>query len=206
MPLPERYILPIHPKDYPNQGIRHCGAYTTRAVLSAYGFNEIQDPSILHTNPLLRLLGFTSSIDYYPAILRSYGLDAQAKTAERLSSDEKLDLLKGLLAAGNPVILSVGNFFSRGSGEWLPIKGTFMSHWISLWGYDDAKKVFYVFDSQVPQELCEDVPIGNKTRPYSVIPRIWRGAITSSWVLGNCTYIEIKRRQGDLAHAPDRKP
>jgi hypothetical protein len=165
-------------------------------VLSAFGFNEIRDPSDLHTSRMLQLVGFTTSLDYYPAILRSYGLEAQAKTAEKLPAQEKLVLLKTLLSAGNPVILSVGNFFSRENGRWLPLKGRLMSHWVSLWGYDDAEGVFYLYDSQVRKEFYDDVPIGNKKRSYETMLRIWRGAITSSWVLGNCSYIEIKRFQG----------
>ncbi len=195
MSVPESCVLPIRPKEFPYQeGVLHCGAFAAQAVLNAYGLPNVSEPWELHTSRISLKTGSSISKDYYPAILRSYGLDARCRSANGLSDEEKLNLLKGLLAAGSPVILSVGNFFSRETGEWNPVKGIIGSHWISLWGYDDKEGVFYVYDSLVSKKLSDDVPIGNKKRPYRTILRIWPGSIFSRLLLGTYSYIEVKRR------------
>lgn len=194
--LPAQLVLPIHPKEYPTQGKSHCGAYAVNAVLSAYGLNDdVREPWELHTATLSRISGSSTSLDYYPSILRSYGLIARARNADGLAADEKIALLKGLLVAGNPVILSVASHFNRETGDFQTLKGKVASHWISLWGWDDGAGVFHTYDSLVSKELSDaDAPIGNKSRSYETVLRIWPGSLLSRLMLGRYSYILIKRQ------------
>ena len=160
--------------------------------MSAYGLDDTRDPAELHTHPVSRLTGSSTSKDYYPAILRSYGLIARAKNADTLSDVDKLDVIKGQLAAGRPVILSVANSFSRETGAHSPLKGLVASHWISLWGYDDTRRVFHTYDPLVSPSLSDpDAPIGNKDRSYETVLRIWSGSQLSRRLLGTFAWIFI---------------
>lgn len=194
--MSERVLVPIRPRRFPTQGASHCGAYAVLAVLSAYGVDDTDDPVDLHTHPLSRLTGSSTSMDYYPGILRSYGLVARARTAHRLPDDEKIELLKGILRNGSPIILSVANHFHRRTGRWQPLKGLVASHWVSLWGYDDGEKVFYTYDSLVGPELADEVPVGNKKRSYSTLLQVWPGSMLSRMLLGQCSYIYVEPPRG----------
>lgn len=191
MQLPEKCVVPVRPKEYRYQAVRHCGAYNVQAVLHAYGLGDSRDPGDLHTSRLAVWSGSSISKDYYPAILRAHGLEARAGSAAGLPDDEKIRLLKGLLAGGAPVILSVRNYFHRVTGRPREIKGRLLSHWISLWGYDDAEGAFYAYDTLVPPNLYDALPVGNKKRSYGTLLDIWPGSIFSRLVLGTYSYIEI---------------
>jgi hypothetical protein len=201
MTLPKRVILPIQPVEYWAQGATHCGAFAVKAVLSAYGLDDVGHAAELHTHPISRMSGSSTSIDYYPGILRSYGLIARAKNATG-TDDEKLDTLKSLLAAGNPVIISVANHFDRKTQDWAPLKGLFFSHWLSLWGYDDDEQIFYSYDSLLgPDQIDRDIPAGNKKRDYRTLLKIWTGSYPARAFFGPNSYILIRRASDVVARA-----
>lgn len=191
MSLPERVLVPVRPRDWRHQQATHCGAFAVKAVLNAFGRDPGREPWELHTSVLSRLTGSATSIDYYPAILRSFGVDAEAKNADALPHPDKIDLLRSLLAAGNPVILSIGNHFDRNDGHWRPWRGKVFSHWISVWGYDHAQRVFHTYDPLAHVDDA-DAPIGNKARTYETLLRIWPGSLPSRRLLGRYAYIDVR--------------
>jgi hypothetical protein len=196
MTLPPRVVLPIRPAAWRTQPGSHCGAFAVQAVLQAYGLNDVAEPWDLHTSFLSRMQGSATSRDYYPGILRSFGLVARSRSAESLRAQEKILLLKRLLAEGNPVILSVGSYFDKQTARFQPLKGLVASHWISLWGYDDEQQSFYVYDSLVTPQNADDVAIGNKARSFDTVLRIWPGSLPSRVLLGQYSYIHIRRPGG----------
>jgi len=192
MTLPSSTIVPIRPPAWPLQGRTHCGAYAVKALLMAYGLDDTETPAELHTHPLSRLTGSSVSRDYYPSILRSYGLVARAQNADRGDAAFKLEVLKRELAAGRPVILSVANAFSRRTGAASPLKSLVASHWISVWGYDDARAAFHVYDPLVAADQADvNAPIGNTVRPYEVVLQIWTGSHLSRRLLGRYAWIFV---------------
>lgn len=192
MSLPASTVVPIRPAAWPLQGRTHCGAYAVKAILAAYGLDDTELPADLHTHPISRLTGSSVSRDYYPGILRSYGLVSRAKNADRGDDAFRIETLKGELAAGRPLILSVANAFSRSTGGASPLKALVASHWISLWGYDDARGVFHTYDPLVSADQADaGAPIGNKDRAYDVILRIWPGSHLSRRLLGSYAWIHV---------------
>lgn len=170
---PARFVLPRKPAAYPKQGVSHCGAFSVKAILSAYGKDTRTDPRQYHLNWFGRITGSTLSRSYWARALSTWGLSAHVANAGTLSREDRVQFLKQLLLHGSPVMLLIGNGYLP-SGRYMPLLGKMISHWITLWGYDDSKGVFYVYDSCVPQQRHDqDVPVGNARRTYTEVLRDW---------------------------------
>ncbi len=195
--LPHKYILNIKPFEYLKQGPSHCGAFSVKAILDAYGLGNKRHPKEYHTRWFSRLTGNSLGKEYYARILNSYGLKARIKTAKLLPDDGKIKLLKSLLAEGNPVMVRIGNGYL--TYKYNPFFGKIVGHWITLWGYDDAKQIFYVYDSGLPTQYWNSsLTIGNTTRTHQEILRDWKFGLWQPWVwlfMGreNYVYIDVKK-------------
>lgn len=171
MPLPTKFIISRRPKEYLQQGLSHCGAYSVKGILSAYGKDKKQHPREYHTNWLSHFTGIYFDIQQWPQVLRSHGLKAEAKFAKGMTDEQRLLLLKSLLAKDAPVMIHVGNGYSP-RGRYIPLQAIFVGHWITLWGYEDSQQIFYIYDSFVsPQHYSADIPIGNVKRTYQEVLR-----------------------------------
>lgn len=172
--LSSKYRLSIKPEEYLVQGISHCGVYCVKAILSAHGKDNKSHPKDYHTNWIGKnLFSFATGEDYYDAIFASYGIKSKTRSSENLSDQEKLNLLKTILFKNNPVMIRIGNGYYK-SNKYNPILGRLIPHWITLWGYDDSQKVFYVYDSGLTKNLYDKtVPVGNTKRTYEEILRDW---------------------------------
>lgn len=81
-------------------------------------------------------------------------------------------------------MLRVGNGYAK-SGNYHPIAANVIGHWISLWGFDDEKQVFYVYDPYVALSRHDkDIPIGNTARTFSEILRDWGKGFPFAWRSG----------------------
>ncbi|MFY9457965.1 MAG: C39 family peptidase [Candidatus Spechtbacterales bacterium] len=171
--LPQQFILSRKPKEYRKQGPSHCGVYSIKAILSAYGKDVKSHPKEYHTNYVgQHFFSFSIGKRYNEKILESYGLEAQGDSAKDFPDKEKIVLLKALLSKNNPVMVRIGNGYF--GCTYNPTIGKFIPHWITLWGYDEGEKIFYVYDSGLPKKCWNTtVPIGNTTRTYEEILRDW---------------------------------
>lgn len=196
--LPTKYILPKGPKEYLQQGLSHCGAYSVKGILSFYGLDNRDHPKYYHPHWIGRLTGLTFGKDYYIKILKSYGINAERNTAEYLDDKEKISLIKKLLSQKTPIIIRIGNGYLQ-SNKYNLIIGKILAHWITLWGYDDEKQLFYVYDSGLPKKYWnKNILIGNTTRTYQEFLRDWRFGSYQPWVwpfsgMGKNLYIKIKK-------------
>jgi hypothetical protein len=196
-PLPTKKILPIKPAEYLQQGPTHCGAYSVKGILSAFGIDETRHPKEYHPSWLGKITGFTLGNNYYVNILRSHGVKADRKTASHLPDLEKVYALKWLLANGAPVMVNIGNGYIN-SQRYNPFLGRVVRHWITLWGYDDNERVFYVYDSALPkQHWDQTLPIGNTSRSYNELLRDWSFGKWQFWYwyMGrdNFVYIQVDK-------------
>lgn len=180
--LPNKFVLSINPKEYLKQGgPSHCGMYAIKGILSAYGLDTYQDPKDYHPNFVGKITGATLPWTF-SQVLNKYGLNAEIKLAQG-SKEDKIGLLKILLHKNNSIVLLIGNGY-RQDGNYSSFKAKLVSHWITLWGYDDKERVFYVYDSAVPKDRYDrDIPTGNKKRKYDDVIRDWGARILSfgSW-------------------------
>lgn len=195
----ERVILSIKPDKYLSQGLSNCGLFSVKGILSSYGLDDKGDPREYHSNLLSRVTSITWGKNYFNNILASYGIDSEIGFAEDISTEEKLNLLKKILLKNTPVMIRIGNGYLS-SGEYNRVMGKLMPHWVTLWGYDDEKRIFYLYDSGLPEKgWNKSLPIGNTTRTYDEILRDWNFGKIQPWawvVTGphNFAYIAIKGR------------
>ena len=169
-----RVLVKVKPKEYLRQGMRYCGGYVIKAILGAYNLDDSRHPKE-YLPPLIKSLGFTLPSDI-KKVLEKYGLKASIRRANKVSDKEKLELLKKELRRNHPVVISIGNGYSP-KGQYSSVRRHLIAHWVSLWGYDDHKKVFYIYDSYTNPKSYDKVPIGNVERSYDQMLRDWRGTL-----------------------------
>ena len=173
------------PKEYLEQGIRYCGGYTIKAILSAYGMDDGKHPK-KYLPSINKSLGFTTP-KTIQRVLKKYKIKSQIKIAHDIPYNEKLKLIKREIDKNNFIILLIGNGYSK-NGEYSWLKQKLIAHWITIWGYDDKKRVFYIYDSYNHKK--EIVPIGNVKRDYLQLLRDWKGAAYTNSYL----YITISKK------------
>ena len=193
--FPSKYLLTIRPKKYLQQGLSHCGVYSVKAILSAYGLDNKSHPKYYHPHWLGRLTGSTFGRQYYINILKNHGVDAEIKSAEKISDSERTILLKKLLSNNTPVMIRIGNGYV--TDKYNRIIGRLAPHWITLWGYDNGKHFFYVYDSGLLKQYWKKLPVGNITRSYEETLRDWKFGKWQpyTWPLvgrSDYLYIEVK--------------
>lgn len=184
------FIVSKKPKEYLKQGLTGCGAYSIKGILSAYGKDNKNHPlqySITAVVPII------ATWRRWVRILRSYGLDAQCQSVKGLSPEERLGKLKELLLQDSPVMLSIGNGY-RGCGKWNKWQWRIVNHWITLWGFDDEKELFYLYDSAVPRKCYDqNLPTGNVARSYREVLRDIEGGHLTWWRRHFYVYIARSR-------------
>ena len=150
--LPAAFILSHRPKRYLKQGLTNCGLYAAEGILSAYGRNPSEkSPSEFHESAIQRALGLTP-VPLIVRVLQKHGLRSQIGNARDWSNEKRLTFLKETLSKDTPIVIRIGGGYS-GNGIYKPILGRIIGHWITLWGYDDEKEVFYVYDSAIDPQF-----------------------------------------------------
>ena len=170
------------------QGLMQCGAYSVKAVLSAYDKDAKKHPREYQVSFFSRYLGISTGPHIWSRVLRGYGVPAEEGCAADLSDAGRLTLLKTLLDDNHPIMLRIGNGYAK-SGTYHSSAAHFVGHWISLWGHDNEKQIFYVYDPYVATKRYDKtIPIGNTTRTYAEILRDWGKGFPFAWRYG---YVKV---------------
>lgn len=173
-----KFVVSKKPKEYLKQGPTGCGAFSVKGILSAYGKDDKAHP--FQYLPLSAIPFVTNSF-HWVKVLRLYGLDAHMQSLRHMNNEERIKMLKDLLRTDTPVMLCIGNGY-RGNGIWSKIRWQLISHWITLWGFDDEKGTFFIYDSAVPLRYHDkNIPIGNVTSTYQQVARDIRGGQPWWW-------------------------
>lgn len=165
-------VVNTKPKEYLQQGMRHCGGYTIKAILSAYHLDDGRRPE-KYLPFKIKSLGFTTP-KLLQETLKEYRFYVPIKRANKLSDDKKVEEIKKCLDRNHPVILLIGNGYSP-TGKFSELRMNCLSHWITVWGYDNEKKVFFIYDSYVDKNSYDKIPVGNVKRTYEQVLRDWKG-------------------------------
>lgn len=170
-------ILSHRPSRYLQQGLVNCGFFAVEGVLSAYDRNPTKkEPKEFHNSLIHRVFGLTPPrlmVD----VLNKNGINAQYGNTKNTTNEARLNFLKENLSHDTPILIHIGAGY-WGNGLYKSILGKVIGHWISIWGYDDERKVFYIYDSGVATRFHQNVPIGNIARPYNDVLRDWGQGIT----------------------------
>ena len=157
-------ILSHRPKEYLEQGLSQCGAFSVKVILSAYGKDEKKHPRDYQPNLLAKYTGINHGLALWPKVLKSYGIPAERGRTKHLSDEQRIELLKRFIDEDKIAMLRIGNGYSK-SGKYSSFVASFVGHWITLLGYNDDEKVFYVYDSYVSLKRHDKtIPIGNTKR------------------------------------------
>jgi hypothetical protein len=167
-------VLPFRPAEYLHQGVSHCGAFAVKGILSAYGKDDGRTPKFYNPWWAGKITGLATP-DTWVRTLRAHGLAAQRGSAARIAPGERVALLQRLLDSNNAIMLRIGNGYLQ-NGGYSPLRGKLIGHWVTVWGYDDDRRVFYTYDPRVKPELRDrDLPVGNVARSFEETLRDWRG-------------------------------
>ncbi len=179
-----KVILKRKPREYLEQGLFYCGGYTIKGVLSAFGKDDGRKPE--------HYTHFYSTINFILKKLKKYGLKAIRHNAKKLSDKERLEILKNNLRKNHLVILRIGNGYMQ-NGKFNYMRALLIGHWISVWGFDDKKRIFYLYDSATPiKSWKKNLPVGNVTRTYETVLRDWRFGGRFGFGIGKYKYVVVQ--------------
>lgn len=179
-------VVPMLPSGYPRQVGLTCGEYNVRAVLDAFGITYRQPD-----RPRLRIrmmgLSFVSDVR---DTLAHHGVDVEVRYASDLHDESRLALLRGHIDSHEPVILAVGNGHLTRERD-SSLARAFLGHFITVYGYDAERHVFYVYDPYLEGEPPESLPAGNVERTAEEILRDWRGPFYYRWIGMDHVYLPV---------------
>lgn len=180
-----KFVVSKKPKEYLKQGPTDCGAYFVKGILSAHNKDDKKHP--FEYLPYSRI-PFVINSSHWTNIFYSHGLDAKRESMRGLSEKQRLEVIENTICNNTPLMLLIGNGY-RGGGIWSMIRWWLISHWVTVWGFDDEEKVFYIYDSAVPKKYYnKDIPTGNVKRTYQNVLRDLRGGQPWWW---RYNYIKI---------------
>lgn len=182
-------LVPHLPSGYPHQVGLTCGEYNVRAVLDGFdiAYRPPERPRLR-----IRMLGLSFVSDIRAAFLR-HGLDAEIRSAAELHDDSRLALLRGHVDSHEPVILAIGNgHLSRTRDS--AIARAIAGHFITIYGYDAERDVFFVYDPYLSGEPTSPLPAGNDERTSAEILRDWRGPFYYRFIGMDHVYIPVSTR------------
>lgn len=179
-------VVPHVPSDYPQQVGLICGEYNVRALLESFGIEyRVQDRPRLR----VRLFGLAFVEDLELALER-HGVDAEIHHASELHDESRLALLRGHIDSHEPVILAIGNgHLSRDRDS--ALARAVLGHFITVYGYDADRNVFFVYDPYLEGGPPEPIPAGNVERTADEILRDWRGPFYYPWIGMDHVYLTV---------------
>lgn len=182
-------VVPSLPADYHAQVGLTCGEYNVRTALDAFGVDY-------HAEERLRprLFGLSFVADIRAALVR-HGLDAEIRHATDLHDESRLALLRGHIDSHEPVILAIGNGHSSRERDPVPARAL-VWHFITIYGYDAEREVFFTYDPCLKSESPQSLPAGNVERTTDEILRDWNGPFYHRWIGVDHVYLPISRTGG----------
>ena len=76
-------LLTHSPKEYLEQGLSQCGAFSVKAILGAYGKDDKKHPRDYQPNSLAKHTGINRGLILWPKVLQSYGVFAERGDAKK---------------------------------------------------------------------------------------------------------------------------
>jgi len=179
-------VVPMLPSDYPHQVGFTCGEYNVRAVLDAFDIEYRPED-----RPRLRerVFGLSFVSDLHRALAR-HGVDAEIRRATELHDESRLALLRGHIDSHEPVILAIGNgHLSRDRDS--ALARALLGHFITIYGYDAERDVFFVYDPYLRDDPPRHLPAGNVERTSREILRDWKGPFYYRFISMDHVYLPI---------------
>ena len=170
-----QYIVPRFPSSFPAKDNRKgtCGMYALKAVIEWYNGSQINNYRYYASNRFTRKTWYMFP-GWLLKVLNQNGLPSKRIHCRWIGKEKKIEELKSLLHKW-PVILLISHMYSSKRNFSLD-RAIRFQHYISLWWYDDEKRVFYVYDSNVEKthHKGDTLPVGNIMLGYDKLLRCRR--------------------------------
>ena len=163
-------------------------------VAHHYAVNVV--PRLPSEHPRLRVRAFGLSFvsDLQRALTR-HGVDAEIRHATELHDESRLALLRGHIDSHEPVILAIGHgHLSRSRDS--ALARTLVGHFVTIYGYDAERGVFFVYDPYLRGDSVEPLPAGNVERTSREILRDWKGPFYYRFIGMDHVYLPVSMRSG----------
>lgn len=169
------YIVSRFPHIFPSKNNRKsgCGMYTLKAIIEWYTQSQINNYKYYADGLLGKLTGFMFPHSLLRVLSRAW-ITAKRIHCRFLSKDKKIARLHTLLQKW-PVILLISHAYSSKT-NFSFLRAFTLQHYITVWWYDDNKRLFYVYDSNTQKShyTWDVLPVGNIVLDYDHLLWYWR--------------------------------
>ena len=170
-----RYIVPKFPSTFPSKDNRRwtCGMYALKAVIEWFNGSQVNNYKYYANGWFGRKTWYILPWGLLK-VLRHHWLPVQKVYCRWMKKTDKIKKLQTLLRKG-PVILLISHAYSN-TRDFSFRRAFTLQHYITLWWYDDEKRIFYVYDSNTKKShhSGETLPVGNIILEYDRLLRYWR--------------------------------
>jgi len=174
------------PTSYPHQQGLTCGETNVKGMLDAFRI-PYQAPESRRMHERIFGLAFMEDIS---ARLCNHGLKAPIRHASNFSDDERLKTIKSHIDKDEPVLLAIGNGHLNRE-TFSSSARVFIGHFITVYGYDPEREIFYIYDSYLKGSFREEIPIGNEVRTFVEFLRDWEGPFYYRFISMDHVYIPV---------------
>ena len=147
-----------------------CAHYSLKAVIEWNGekVKKVED----YSSDWWSRKTYMMTPRWIKKVLKKYGLNYTILNARKLNDKERLFLLKQNLKDG-PIILLIANWQTK-KRRFSRSKALTHWHYVTLWWYNDRKKVFYVYDSNTKRKIHNNEKQWILEVPYKYVLKEWR--------------------------------
>ena len=144
-----------------------CAHYSLKAVIEWE--KKIENPIEKYSSNWWSRSTYFMTPWWIKKVLKKYNMKYVVLSARKLNDDERLFLLKQNLKDW-PIILLIANWQTkkRRFHRW---KALTHWHYVTLWWFNEKKKIFYVYDSNTKRNLWKKWTL---EVPYKYILKEWR--------------------------------
>jgi hypothetical protein len=149
-----------------------CGETNVRTIVEGFGipFQSLANPPLR-----VKFFGF-SFVKDIQSLFKLNGLSAPIRHASQMDDHAKLKIIQEHIDRGQPVLLAIGNGHIE-RGRYSSLARFFIGHFITIYGYDTARELFYIYDAWLEGVFEGEIPIGNEVRTFAQFLQDWRGPL-----------------------------
>lgn len=167
----DRVVTCVPSKYEPQQGMT-CGETNVKTIVE--GFGKKYQPM---SNPPIRVhfYGF-SFVKDIQCLVEQNGLTTHIQHASRCDDQKKIEIIQNHINQNEPVLIAIGNGHLK-RNKFSKLAQLLLGHFITIYGYNPDRKVFYIYDAWLEGEFEGELPIGNETRTYAQLLSSWKGPL-----------------------------
>lgn len=179
------FVDSIPPEGFPlrERKIWWCAHYSLKAVIE-WKRKKIKDIEDYSSDWRSRNT-YLMTPRWMKKVLKKYNLKYSILNGRKLNDNERLFLLKQNLKNG-PIILLIANWQTKKKRfhRW---KALIHWHYVTLWWFNEKKKIFYVYDSNTKRSLWKKWTL---EIPYKYVLKEWKFWV--SRIIFSCYAIAVK--------------